>query len=177
MPETYGYGSSSAGTAGSRVVGSPECVRTVLDGVDDVDWSDGVYSCYREGDVVSNGKGIWKCVRIPPGRESCQFRWTGSRRIEWTDGKLVDEMITSGVQTLVVESDQEVRVNQEVSIVDVKNFLMSEFHSGGGSMSMPEELLVRASDAIAAIEKVVWEKQKCCEISRCEHWVGVQYHV
>ena len=61
MAKTYGYGSSrpsaatparpgnsGGGTAGSRVVGIPEWDRVVLDEVDDVDWSGGVYSCSRE---------------------------------------------------------------------------------------------------------------------------------
>ena len=41
----------------------------------------------------------------------------GTQR-RWTVGKLVNDVIVSGVQTLVVKSDQ------EVSIVDVKNSLM-----------------------------------------------------
>ena len=58
VAETYGYGSSSASaptlanpgngcfeTAGSRVVGSSERDRTMLDEVDDVDWPGGGYSC------------------------------------------------------------------------------------------------------------------------------------
>ena len=38
----------------------------------------------------------------------------------WIIGKLVNDVIMSGVQTLLVKSDQ------EVSIVDVKNALMRE---------------------------------------------------
>ena len=67
--------------------------------------------------------------------------------------------ITSDVQALVVKSDQEVKVDQEVWIVDVKSSLMGELHSVEGSIIVPEELLVSASAANAAIEKNVWEMQ------------------
>ena len=39
---------------------------------------------------------------------------------QWIVGKLVRDVIMSGVQTLVVKSDQ------EVSVIDVKNSLMRE---------------------------------------------------
>ena len=66
MAETHGYGSSdptlarpghSGGeTAGSRVVESLEWDCAILDEVDDVHWSGGVYSCSREGArVVCHG--------------------------------------------------------------------------------------------------------------------------
>ena len=54
----------------------------------------------------------------------------------WIVGKLVNEAITSDVQALVVESDQEVRVDQEASIADVKNTLAGELRSVGGSSSV-----------------------------------------
>ena len=38
-------------------------------------------------------------------------------------GKLVNEVITSDVQALVVESDQEAKFDQEASIDDMKNTL------------------------------------------------------
>ena len=46
----------------------------------------------------------------------------------WTVGKLENKVSTSGVQTLVVKSDQ------EASIVDEKSSMMVELRSGGGSI-------------------------------------------
>ena len=52
-------GDSCGGTAGSYVVGSPECGHVELDEVDDVDWSGGVYSCSRErAQVVRQREGM-----------------------------------------------------------------------------------------------------------------------
>ena len=62
-------------------------------------------------------------------------------------------MITSGVQTLVVKSDQ------EASIVDVKNALMRELRGVEGLTVMPEESPVGSSAANAVIERSVWEMQ------------------
>ena len=59
----------------------------------------------------------------------------------------------SGVQTLILKSDQ------EVSIVDVKNSLMKESRGVEGLIVMPEESLVGASAANALIERSVWEMQ------------------
>ena len=59
----------------------------------------------------------------------------------------------SGVQTLVVKSDQ------EVSTVDVKNSFMRELRGVEGLTVMPEESLVDASAANAVIERSVWEMQ------------------
>ena len=55
---------------------------------------------------------IWNFVWVVPA-------WKEQQKIEsyrfwWTVGKLLNEVITSGVQTLAVKSDQ------EASIVDVK---------------------------------------------------------
>ena len=55
----------------------------------------------------------------------------------WIVGKLVNDVIMSGVQILVVKSDQ------QVSIVDVKNSLMREFHGVEGLTVLPEESLAR----------------------------------
>ena len=71
----------------------------------------------------------------------------------WIIGKLVNDVIMSGVQTLVVKSDQ------EASIVDVKNALMRELRGVEGLTVMPEESPVGASAANAAIERSVWEMQ------------------
>ena len=73
--------------------------------------------------------------------------------------KLVNEVITSDVQALVVKSDQEVKFDQVVSIVEVKSPLMGELHSVRGSTCVPEKLLVSASAANAAIETDVCETQ------------------
>ena len=71
--------------------------------------------------------------RAAEDRESlmCRFskgRWLIARDNECKDaqrsidvGKLVNEVITSDVQALVVESDQEAKFDQEASIDDMKN--------------------------------------------------------
>ena len=58
--------------------------------------------------------------------EGAQYRWTIS--------KLVNEVITSGVQTLVVKS------HQEATIVDVKSSLMGEMRSVEELMIVSEEV-------------------------------------
>ena len=68
-------------------------------------------------------------------------------------GKLVNDVIMSGVQTMVVKSDQ------EASIVDVKNALMRELRGFEGLTMMPEESPVGASAANPVIERSVWEMQ------------------
>ena len=50
----------------------------------------------------------------------------------WIIGNLVNDVIMSGVQTLVVKSDQ------EASIVDVKNALMRDLRGVEGLTVMPE---------------------------------------
>ena len=67
-------------------------------------------------------------------------------------GKLVNDVIMSGVQTLVLESDRE-------SIVDVKKSLTRGLRGVEGSTVMPEESPVGASAANAVIERSVWEVQ------------------
>ena len=52
----------------------------------------------------------------------------------WTVSKLVNEVITSGVQTLVV------RAHQEATIVDVKSSLVGEMRSVEGSTIVSEEV-------------------------------------
>ena len=69
----------------------------------------------------------------------------------WIVGKPVSDVIMSGVQTLVVKSDQ------EVSIVDVKNSLMRELRGVEGSTAMLEESPVGARAANVVIERSVWE--------------------
>ena len=78
--------------------------------------------------------------------------------------KLVNEMITSNVQALmVVESDQEVKVDQETSITDVKftrqGKSCGELCSVGGSSNVSKESPMCASAANALIEKSVREMQ------------------
>ena len=65
----------------------------------------------------------------------------------WIIGKFVNDVIMSGVQTLVVKSDQ------EASIVDVKNSLMRELRGAEGLTVMPEDSQVGASAANAVIER------------------------
>ena len=72
----------------------------------------------------------------------------------WIIGKLVNDVIMSGVQTLAVKS------YQEASIADVKNSLMRELRSVEGLTVMPEESLVGASAANAMIERSVWEMRQ-----------------
>ena len=71
----------------------------------------------------------------------------------WIIGKLVNDVIMCGVQTLVVKPDQ------EASIVDVKNALMRELRGVEGLTVMPEESPVGASAANALMERSVWEMQ------------------
>ena len=76
------------------------------------------------------------------------------------DGKFVNEMITINVQALVVvESDQEVKFDQETSITDVKNTFTSELRSVGRSSNVPDESLMSAGTANVLIEKSVREMQ------------------
>ena len=68
-------------------------------------------------------------------------------------GKLVSNVLMSGVQTLAVKSDQ------EVSIADVKHSLMIELRGVEGLKVMPEESPVGPRAATAVIERSVWEMQ------------------
>ena len=77
---------------------------------------------------------------------------TGTQH-RWIVGKLVNDVIMSGVQTLVEKSDQ------EVSIADVKNSLIRELRGVEGLTVMLEESLVGASAANAVIGRSVWEMQ------------------
>ena len=71
----------------------------------------------------------------------------------WIVGRLVNDVIMSGVQTLVIKSDQ------EASILDVKNALMIELRSIEGCNVMPEEPQVGVSAGNAVVERSVWEMQ------------------
>ena len=76
--------------------------------------------------------------RAPEYRESSisvdrfvKDRWLVARSVKcegtqyrWIAGKFVNEVVTRDVQVLVVKSDQEVKFDQEVSIVEVKGSLM-----------------------------------------------------
>ena len=66
----------------------------------------------------------------------------------WIIGKLVNDVIMSGVQTLVVKSDQE-----------ASNALMRELRGVEGLTVMPEESPVGTIAANAVIERSVWEMQ------------------
>ena len=98
--------------------------------------------------VMAGDRESWMC-RFSKGR------WVIARDQECENaqrcvnvGKLVNEMITSNVQVLmVVESDQEVRFDQEASIIDVKNTLTGELRSVGWSSSVSEESPMSASIA------------------------------
>ena len=111
------------------------------------------------------------CV-MAENRESWMCRFSKSRRVIARDkecetaqrcvnvDKLVNEMITSYVQVLmVVESDQEVKFDQETSITDVKNTLTSELRSVGRSSDVSKESPMSASAVNALIEKSVREMQ------------------
>ena len=65
----------------------------------------------------------------------------------WTVGKLVNDVITCGVQALVVKSDQ------EVSIVDVNSSLTGELRSVQGSTFVSEKPLVSANAATLRLTK------------------------
>ena len=118
-------------------------------------------------------------------RESwmCRFsksRWVIARDKECENAqrcvnvdKFVNEVITSDVQALmVVESDQEVKFDQETSITDVKNTLTSELRSVGRSSNVSKESPMSVSTANALIEKSVWEMQSTVRtIVTCIEWV------
>ena len=72
----------------------------------------------------------------------------------WIIGKLVNDVVMSGVQTLVVKSDQ------EASIVDVKNALMRELRGFLGLTVMPEESPVGAS--AARVGDAEHHESDCC---------------
>ena len=80
----------------------------------------------------------------------------------WTVSELVNEVITSGVQTLVVKS------HQEATIVDVKSSLMSELRSVEGSTIVSEESPVGANAANAMVDRemqnVVTALDACAEL-------------
>ena len=74
--------------------------------------------------------------------------------------KLVNETMTSIVQALMdAESDQEVKFDQEASISDVKNTLMGDLRSAGGSSNVSKVSPMSVSIANALIEKRVREMQ------------------
>ena len=119
-------------------------------------------------------KGIRKCVWTAPAwksnRESrvidfdwfLKDRWLVARSVEcqgiqyrWITGKFVNEVITSDVRALVVKSDQEVKFDQEVSIVGVQSSLMGDLHSVGGLSGASKVSPVGASAADAVMEKSV----------------------
>ena len=73
----------------------------------------------------------------------------------------------SGAQTHVVTSDQ------ELWIIDVKNFLAIELRGVEGSIIVSEEPLVSASAANPAIEKNVWEMQDVARsLDASNEWVS-----
>ena len=88
----------------------------------------------------------------------CRFskdRWLVARdkecedaQLRWMVGKLVNEVIMSDVQILmVVEPDQEVKFDQEASMDDTKNTLTGELRSVGGSRSVSKVSPVGANAA------------------------------
>ena len=84
--------------------------------------------------------------------------WKGTQH-RWIIGKLVNDVIKSGVQTLVIKSDQ------EASSLDVKNALMRELRSIEGEKLMLEESHVGASAASAVVERSVWEVESTAGFS------------
>ena len=87
----------------------------------------------------------------------------------WIAGKFVNEVITSDVRALVVKSDQEVKFDQEVSIVGVKSSLMGDLHSVGGSSGVSKVSPVGASAADAVMEKSVRGDAEHRENDWCVH--------
>ena len=70
--------------------------------------------------------------------------------------KLMNETITSNVQALmVVESDHEVKFDQEASIADVKNTLTGKLRSVGGSNSVAKVSPISASAAQSTVRTIV----------------------
>ena len=97
--------------------------------------------------------------------ENRESRTCGFSKDQWLNnvGKLVNEVITSNVQALmVVKFDHEVKVDQEASIADVKFICQckscGELRSVGGSSNVSKESPM-TSAASALIEKSVRETQ------------------
>ena len=89
-----------------------------------------------------------------------KYRWLMTHPVPYNGtqhrliiGKLVNDVIMSGVQTLVVKSDQ------EASIMDVKNSSVRDLRGVERLTVMPEGSPVGASAANAMIERSVWEMQ------------------
>ena len=59
----------------------------------------------------------------------------------------MNEVTTSDVQALMLESDQEMKFDQEASLADMKNTQTGELRSVGGSSNVSKESLVGASAA------------------------------
>ena len=67
--------------------------------------------------------------------------------------------VTSDAQSVVEDSDQEVKFDQEASIAGMKNSLTGEVRNVGGSRNVSKESLVGASALNAVMEKSVREMQ------------------
>ena len=110
--------------------------------------------------VMAEDRESWMC-RFSKGRwviardKECKYA-----RRSINDGKLVNEMITINVQALMfVEFYKEVKFDQETSITDVKNTLMGESASAGGSSNVSKESPMSSSATNALIGKSVLEMQ------------------
>ena len=104
-----------------------------------------------------------RAYAMAENRESRTCGFSEDQRLNNFD-RHVNETITSYVQALVVvESDQEVKFDQETSITDVKftrqGKSCGELRGVGGSNNVSKELLMSASTANALIEKSVREMQ------------------
>ena len=80
----------------------------------------------------------------------CRARVTQHR---WMVSKLVKDVIMTGVQTVVVKS------NQEAPSMDAGGAFMRELRSIEGCKVMPEESQAGESAANAVVERSVWEMQ------------------
>ena len=99
--------------------------------------------------------------RATEDRESLMCRFAKDGRLHGTrsarmlnvDGSLVNEVITSDMQALVEDSDQEVKFDQEASIAGMKNSLTDKLRNVGKSSNVSKESLVGASAVNAVTEQ------------------------
>ena len=106
-------------------------------------------------------------MQIREGRSVARDKECEDAQRRWI--KLVNEVITSDVQALVEDSDQEVKFDQEASIAGMKNSLTGEVRNVGGSSNVSKESLVGASALNAVTEKSVREMQSTVTNDCCVH--------
>ena len=98
-------------------------------------------------------------MQIREGRSVARDKECEDAQRRWIAGKFVNEVITSDVQAVVEDSDEDVKFDQEALIAGMKNSLTGEVRNVGGSSNVSKESLVGASAVNAVTEKSVREMQ------------------